>query len=159
MQTTYLHNIFLRYFLILLSYVCLGFLSYSFHTEFYSINVKGRRSQSRSKAWIVFASSDAGVVDSNPTQGMDICCVYAFILCLACPVFFGSGLGTDWSLVQGVLPSVKMITELNKRPRPRMGWRASVKKKFLTDTRPRSPTDCVIKITKLKKRPRPSKWL
>jgi hypothetical protein len=31
----------------------------------------------RSKAWIVFALSNAGIVDSNPTQGMD---VSAFIL-------------------------------------------------------------------------------
>jgi hypothetical protein len=26
-------------------------------------------------------------VVSNPTQGMDVCGVYAFILCLCCPVF------------------------------------------------------------------------
>jgi hypothetical protein len=26
-------------------------------------------------------------VDSNPTEGIDIWCVYAFILCLCCPVF------------------------------------------------------------------------
>jgi hypothetical protein len=24
---------------------------------------------------------------SNPTQGMDVLCVYGFILCLCCPVF------------------------------------------------------------------------
>jgi hypothetical protein len=41
----------------------------------------------RSKAWTVFARSDAGFVVSNPTQGMDVWCVYAFILCLCCPVF------------------------------------------------------------------------
>jgi hypothetical protein len=45
----------------------------------------------------------------------DVCmrlfCVYV-VLCL------GSGLATSWSLAQGVLPSVKMITELNKRPGP-----------------------------------------
>jgi hypothetical protein len=34
----------------------------------------------------VFARSDAGIVGSNPTQGMDVWCVYAFILC-CCPVF------------------------------------------------------------------------
>jgi hypothetical protein len=55
----------------------------------------------RSKAWNVFARSDAGIVDSNPTQGMDVWCVYAFILCL------GNSLATSWSLVQGALPSVK----------------------------------------------------
>jgi hypothetical protein len=35
----------------------------------------------------VFARSDAWIVGSNPTQGMDVWCVYAFILCLCCPVF------------------------------------------------------------------------
>jgi hypothetical protein len=41
----------------------------------------------RSKAWTVFVRSDAGIVDSNPIQGMDVWCVYAIILCLCCPVF------------------------------------------------------------------------
>jgi hypothetical protein len=32
----------------------------------------------RSKAWTVFSRSKAVIVDSNPTQGMDVCvCVYA----------------------------------------------------------------------------------
>jgi hypothetical protein len=35
----------------------------------------------------VFARSDAGIVGSNPTQGMDVWCVCAFILCLCRPVF------------------------------------------------------------------------
>jgi hypothetical protein len=54
-----------------------------------------------SKAWTFFARSDAGIVGSNLTPGMDVWCVYAFILCL------GSGLATGWSLVQGALPYVK----------------------------------------------------
>jgi hypothetical protein len=41
----------------------------------------------RSKTWTVFACSDAGILGSNPTQGMDVWCVYAFILCFCCPVF------------------------------------------------------------------------
>jgi hypothetical protein len=36
----------------------------------------------RSKACTVFARSEAGIVCSNPTQGMDVWCVYVFILCL-----------------------------------------------------------------------------
>jgi hypothetical protein len=40
-----------------------------------------------SKARTVFARSDAGIVGSNPTQGMDVWCEYAFILCLCCPLF------------------------------------------------------------------------
>jgi hypothetical protein len=38
----------------------------------------------RSKAWTVFARSKAGVVGSNPTQGMDVCvCVYS-VFVLSC---------------------------------------------------------------------------
>jgi hypothetical protein len=33
-------------------------------------------------------------VGSNPTQGMDVWCVYAFILCL------GRDFATSWSLLQ-----------------------------------------------------------
>jgi hypothetical protein len=40
----------------------------------------------RSKECAVFARSEAGIMDSNPTQGMDVWCVYMFILCLCCPV-------------------------------------------------------------------------
>jgi hypothetical protein len=41
----------------------------------------------RSKACTVVARSEAGIAGSNPTQGMDVWCVYVFILCLYCPVF------------------------------------------------------------------------
>jgi hypothetical protein len=38
----------------------------------------------RSKAWTVFACSNAGIVDSNPTQGMDVCvCVFS-VFVLSC---------------------------------------------------------------------------
>jgi hypothetical protein len=44
-------------------------------------------------AWTIFARSNAGIVDSNPTQDMDVCvrlfCVYV-VLCL------GSGLAKGW---------------------------------------------------------------
>jgi hypothetical protein len=51
-----------------------------------------RRSQwpaPRPKTWTVFTRSNTGIVGSNPTQCMDVwcVCVYAFILCLCCPVF------------------------------------------------------------------------
>jgi hypothetical protein len=36
----------------------------------------------RSKACTVFARSEAGIVGSHPTQGMDVWYVYVFILCL-----------------------------------------------------------------------------
>jgi hypothetical protein len=41
----------------------------------------------RSEACTVFAHSEAGIVVSNPTEGMDVWYVYVFILCLCCPVF------------------------------------------------------------------------
>jgi hypothetical protein len=40
-----------------------------------------------SKACTVFARSEARIVGSNRTQGTDVWCVYAFILCLCCPVY------------------------------------------------------------------------
>jgi hypothetical protein len=63
----------------------------------------------RSKAWTGFAPSNAGIVGSNPTQGIDIC-VRLFCLCV------GSGFATGWSPVQGVLPTV-YIKKPKKRPR------------------------------------------
>jgi hypothetical protein len=40
-----------------------------------------------SKACTAFACSEAGIVGSNPTQGMDVWYVYVYILCLCFPVF------------------------------------------------------------------------
>jgi hypothetical protein len=58
----------------------------------------------QSKAWIMtFSRSNAGILDSNPTQGMDMC-VLLFCVCVVLCV--GSGLATGWSLAHGVLPSV-----------------------------------------------------
>jgi hypothetical protein len=34
-----------------------------------------------SKALNVFACSNTGIVDSNPTQGMDVCVYSVFVLC------------------------------------------------------------------------------
>jgi hypothetical protein len=56
---------------------------------------------SLSKEWTVFACSNTGIVGSNSTQGMDGCVYSAFLLsCVGC------GLATDWSPVQGALPTV-----------------------------------------------------
>jgi hypothetical protein len=50
--------------------------------------------------------SDAGIVGSNPNQGMYVCvCIRLFYVCVF--LCLGSCLATGWSLVQGVLPSVK----------------------------------------------------
>jgi hypothetical protein len=58
-----------------------------------------------SKTWNVFGRSDAAIVGSNPTQGMDVWCIR--LLCVCVVLCFGSGIATGWSLVQGVLQSVK----------------------------------------------------
>jgi hypothetical protein len=60
----------------------------------------------RSRACNVFARSEAEIVVSNPTQGMDVWCVCAFF-CVCVVLCLGRGLATSWSPVQGVLPSVK----------------------------------------------------
>jgi hypothetical protein len=42
------------------------------------------RVAARSKAWTLFARSDAGIVGLNPTRGMDVCvCVYS-VFVLSC---------------------------------------------------------------------------
>jgi hypothetical protein len=51
----------------------------------------------RSKKWTVFARSNAGIVSSNPTRGVDVCVYSVFVL--------GSGPAKGWSLIQGVLPN------------------------------------------------------
>jgi hypothetical protein len=48
----------------------------------------------RSKARTVFAHSKTGFIDSNPTQGIDVC-VCLFCVCVVLCV--GSGLATVWS--------------------------------------------------------------
>jgi hypothetical protein len=57
----------------------------------------------QSEAWTVIARLNAEIMGSNPTQDMYVsvrlCCVYA-VLCVR------SGLATDWSPLQGVIPTV-----------------------------------------------------
>jgi hypothetical protein len=45
---------------------------------------------------------------------MDVC---VQLLCVGVVLYVGSVLATDWSLVQGVLPTVYRIKKLKKRPR------------------------------------------
>jgi hypothetical protein len=51
------------------------------------------------------------------------------LFCICIVLCVGSGLATDWSLVQGDLLSVKNDTELTKRPGPRMGFKSHWEKK------------------------------
>jgi hypothetical protein len=62
---------------------------------------------------ITVARSNAGVVCSNPTQGMDVS-VLLFCVCLV--LYVGSALATDW-FVQGVMLTVCRIKKLKKRSR------------------------------------------
>jgi hypothetical protein len=72
----------------------------------------------QSKAWTVFARSDAGIVGSNSTQGMD---VFMRLFCICIVLCVGRGLATGWSTVQGVLPTVYRIKKLRKRTRRKEG--------------------------------------
>jgi hypothetical protein len=76
----------------------------------------------RSKTWTVFARSNTGVMDSNPTKGMDVCvrlfCAYV-VLCV------GRGLATGWSPVQGVLPTVYGLRNWNSGQGPTKGCSGS----------------------------------
>jgi hypothetical protein len=87
-----------------------------------------KSNESRSKAGTVFARSEAGIVGSNTTQSMDVWCVCMCLFCVCVVLCLGRGLATSWSLVQGVLPSVKMIMKSKKRPGPK-GAVEPVKKK------------------------------
>jgi hypothetical protein len=72
----------------------------------------------QSKVWTVFARSNTGVVGLNPTRGMDIC---VRLFCFCAVLCVSRGLATDWSPVQGVLPTVYRISKLKKRPKPNKG--------------------------------------
>jgi hypothetical protein len=53
------------------------------------------------------------------------------LFCVCVVLCLGRGLATSWSLVQAVLPSVKMIMKLKKEARAHRGCRASEKKNLL----------------------------
>jgi hypothetical protein len=76
----------------------------------------------RSKACTVFARSEAVIVGSNLTQGMNVWYVYAFF-CVCVVLCLDSGLATSQSLVQGVLPSVKLLKNKRKPRHPYKGIR------------------------------------
>jgi hypothetical protein len=66
------------------------------------------------KAWTLVARSNAGIVGSDPTQGMDVS-VRLFYVCVV--LCLGSGLAMGSSGVQGVLSTVYRIKKLKKGPR------------------------------------------
>jgi hypothetical protein len=82
----------------------------------------------RSKEYIVFARSEAGIVGSNPKQGMDVWwCMCLFCVCVV--LCLGRGFATSWSLVQGVRTSVNDHETEKQRPGP-AGVVETVKKEY-----------------------------
>jgi hypothetical protein len=82
----------------------------------------------RSKAWTVFARSEAEIEGSNPTQGMDVW--YMRLFCVLVVLCLSRGLATSWSLVQGVLPPVKWSWNLKAEARAQ-GWSRGSEKKIV----------------------------
>jgi hypothetical protein len=66
----------------------------------------------RSKAWTVCGCSNAGIVGSNSTRGMDVS-VSLFCVCVVLRV--GSGLETGWSPVQGDISTVLGLRNWSER--------------------------------------------
>jgi hypothetical protein len=70
-----------------------------------------------------FVNSLAGIVGSNPTQGMDVCIEYIYSVCVVLCV--GRGLAKGWSPVQGFLPTVYRIKKLKSGHGPTKGCTAN----------------------------------
>jgi hypothetical protein len=76
------------------------------------LKLKPTTAAARSKTWTAFARSNAGIVVSNPTQGMDVC-VCLFCDCVVLRV--GSGFATGSPTFQGALPTVNWMEKLKKK--------------------------------------------
>jgi hypothetical protein len=88
---------------------------YIFH---HYVGIKPITVATRSKAWTVFARSNAGIMGSNPTQSMD---VFVRLFCISVVLFVGRNHVKGWTRVQGVLPTSYKIKKLKKLPRPNEG--------------------------------------
>jgi hypothetical protein len=94
------------------------FHGWNFHTVF--IINEPITMAARSKAWTVFTLSNAGIVGSNLTQGIDVCiCVRLYCVCVFLCV--GRSLATGWSPTQRVLLTVYRLKKLKNPPRPNKG--------------------------------------
>jgi hypothetical protein len=85
----------------------------------------------RSEVWTVSAPSEAVILGSNPSQGMDVWCVYTFhsVFVLSC-VYVRALRRADYSSKESYC-LWKMITELNKRPVPWMSWKSHWKRRVI----------------------------
>jgi hypothetical protein len=63
----------------------------------------------RYKAWTIFSRSNTEIEGSNPTRSMGVC---VRLFCVCGVLCVGRGLPTDWSPVQGVLPTVHNFSPL-----------------------------------------------
>jgi hypothetical protein len=62
-----------------------------------------------SNIWTVFARSNAGIVGSNFTQGLDN---RVHLFCVCAVQFVDIGFTTGWSPVKGVLPTVYKLNSV-----------------------------------------------
>jgi hypothetical protein len=81
---------------------------------FYVVNIRPITVEARSTAWINFSRSNAGIVGSNRTGGMDICPLLFSVCVVLC---VGSGLVAGWSPVQWVLSNMYRLKKIKKRER------------------------------------------
>jgi hypothetical protein len=102
----------------------------------------GSKLAARCKAWNVFARSNTGIVGSNPARGMDVCFHSVFVLSCV-----GSGLATEWSLVQGVLLFVYKckITEPHKEEaKARYGLERHIRRRRRSKTKVRWRSNYIL---------------
>jgi hypothetical protein len=92
--------------------------SLAFSTHLFTESLQTISVAVQSKAWTVFARSNAEVVGWNPTRDMDVYVRLFYVHALLCVC---SGLATGSSPMQGVLPTVYRIKKLKKQPRSNKG--------------------------------------
>jgi hypothetical protein len=75
------------------------------------------------KAWTIFARSNAEIVSSNRTQGLD---VYVRLFCVCLVLHVRRGFATGWSPVQEVISTVYRIKKPKSSQGPTKGCRTVI---------------------------------